>query len=476
MENKKIINTISRITYSILLVVSIIIFGIITYLSVVPLKYLLPIIIIYGLILAGMGVISFKRNFKNWVKICVDIISVILIILFTVIFYYLNSTLNFMDRIKAGKYQIEEYYVLVEKDSNYQKLKDLKNRKLGIFASNSESYNKALEKINININKTNYDNYIEASEALIEGEIDSVLVSSAYKTVLDEIIDEFDSKVKIIHTIEIKTENNIESSNLDITEDPFNIYISGIDIYGDISSVSRSDVNMIMTVNPKTHKILLTSIPRDYYVQLHGTTGTRDKLTHAGMYGVNMSIETLEDLLKIEIDYYVRVNFTTLISLVDAVDGIDVYSDASFTAWTDRNCKFNVGTMHLNGRCALAFARERYAYKEGDRHRVQNQQDVIKAIMNKALSSKTLITKYSKILESLGSSFQMNIPSNNIYDLINLQIDKMPSWNIESYSLNGSDKMAETYSSGSNILYVMEPDLETVNTARNKITAVMTSE
>lgn len=298
-------------------------------------------------------------------------------------------------------------------------------------------------------------------------------MSESHKSLCEDLIKDFDLNVKIIYTIGIKTETKVESSNIDINKDSFNVYISGIDIYGDISSVSRSDVNMIMTVNPNTHNILLTSIPRDYYVQLHGTTGLRDKLTHAGMYGINMSIETIEDLLDEDIDYYIRVNFTTLINLVDAIGGIDIYSDTEFVAWTNRSCKFEVGSMHLDGACALAYSRERYAYLEGDRHRVQNQQDVLTAIINKALSSTTLITKYSKLLESMGDSIQISIPSNSIYSLINSQLKTMPSWTIKRYSLNGTDKLAKTYSAPSEDLYVMEPDTSTVELAIKYIDGIM---
>ena len=294
-------------------------------------------------------------------------------------------------------------------------------------------------------------------------------MSASYKDIISEMIENFDNSIKIIYTIELKSESDIETTDKNVTKEPFSIYISGIDIYGDISSVSRSDVNMIATVNPVTHTILLTSIPRDYYVQLHGTTGSKDKLTHAGLYGINMSIETIEDLLDEEIDYYVRVNFTTLINLVDAIGGIDIYSDTAFRAWTDHSCYFKVGDMHLDGKCALAYARERHAYEGGDRHRVQNQQDVISAILTKALSSRTLITKYTNILESMGNSFQTNIPSEKIYELINEQLDTMPNWTFDKYSLNGYDDLNVTYTFGSQLLYVMRPDESTIIEARNKM-------
>lgn len=470
-KSKKKITVISTIIYLILLVISIVLFGIIIKLNIVPFKYLIIVIVIYSLILLSLGLISIKKKFKTWFKILVDIISVVLIAVFILVFYYLNLTLHFMDQIRAKEYQIENYYVLVNKDSEIEEIKDIE--KLGIYKTNNENYNKALEKLTseIDIEEKEYKSYIELGNAIIDEEVEAILMSASYKDIISEMIENFDNSIKIIYTIELKSESDIETTDKDVTKEPFSIYISGIDIYGDISSVSRSDVNMIATVNPVTHTILLTSIPRDYYVQLHGTTGSKDKLTHAGLYGINMSIETIEDLLDEEIDYYVRVNFTTLINLVDAIGGIDIYSDTAFRAWTDHSCYFKVGNMHLDGKCALAYARERYAYEGGDRHRVQNQQDVISAILTKALSSRTLITKYTNILESMGSSFQTNIPSEKIYELINEQLDTMPSWNFDKYSLNGYDDSNVTYTFGSQVLYVMRPDESTIIEARNKIDA-----
>ena len=472
-KNKKKITLISIIIFAILFLITLGLFSIVISLGILPLKYLLPVLIVLGLIYLGIGKVIFSKRIKSWVKIFLDVVCIIFIIIYIFIYYYLNSTLHFMDRIKAGKYQLENYYVLVEKDSSIKELSDIEV--LGIYENDDKNYNSAIDKLNeeISYKTAGYDNYIELGNSLFKDKVDAILISASYKDIVSEMITDFEKNVEIIYTVEIKSENGIETSDKNITKEPFNIYISGIDIFGDISMVSRSDVNMIMTVNPKTHKILLTSIPRDYYVRLHGTTGYKDKLTHAGLYGINMSIETIEDLLEEEIDYYVRVNFTTLINLVDAIGGIDIYSDTAFTAWTDRSCTYKVGNMHLDGKCALAYTRERRAYLEGDRHRVQNQQDVLSAIMKKALSSRTLITKYTNILESMESSFQTNIPSENIYDLINMQLDKMPSWSFDNYSLNGYDSSNGTYTFGDQMLYVMEPDTSTVEEARIKIDTVM---
>lgn len=471
-KKKKIVNIVSIILFIVLLIVTIGIMGVIVSLGIIPLKYLILLFIVFGLLYFGFGKIVFNKKIRIWVKTLISIISSILIIGYLLGFYYLSSTLNFMDKIKADEYQIEKYYVLVNKNSNIKELNDIKM--LGVYGNN-ENTKKALNKLSeqIKFTKKEYNNYIDLANSILKNKVDAILLSASYKDIVAEMITDFDNNIEIIHTIEIKAKSGIKTKNVDIVSEPFNVYISGIDIYGEISMVSRSDVNMIMSVNPKTHQILLTSIPRDYYVQLHGTTGAKDKLTHAGLYGINMSIETIEDLLDQKIDYYVRVNFTTLISLVDAIGGIEVYSDTAFRAWTDQGCYYNVGNINLNGKCALAYARERMAYIDGDRHRVQNQQDVITAIMNKTLSSRTLITKYTNILESMSDSFQTNIPTKSIYELINMQLDKMPNWNFSRYSLNGYDSTNGTYTFGAEQLYVMEPDMNTVKEARTKIAEIM---
>jgi len=465
-QNKKIL-IISNIILGIYLLISLFLLGIIIKLSVLPLKYILIILPIYIIFTLLFGFLTIKKNIKSGIKIFIDVILSILIIIYSSGLIYLNKTLNFMDKIKAKDYQTEEYYVIVLKDSGYDNVNQIKE--IGIYESN-DNYKNALEELHkkIDFTEKKYNNYTNAVNNLLNKKVEAVFISSSHKSILEEELDDFD-KIKIIDTTEIKIKNDVKIEDIDVTKESFNIYISGIDIYGNISQVSRSDVNMIATINPRTHEILLTSIPRDYYVRLHGTTGYKDKLTHAGLYGINMSIETLEDLFEINIDYYVRVNFTTLVNLVDAIDGVDITSDKAFTARTNGSCTYVKGKNHLDGKCALAFSRERYAYSEGDRHRVQNQQAVITAILNKALSSSTLVKKYSSILESMGSSFQTNMPQDKIYSLVNMQLDSMPKWNITSISVNGKDSSNYTYSYSAGKLYVMEPDMSTVVNATNKI-------
>ena len=471
-QNKKI-QSISIVIFILYLLISFITLGIVTYLNVLPFKYISILLLIYVIFTLLFGLFIVKKNIKSGFKIFMDIILCIFIMIYSFGLVYLNKTLNFMDKIKSKGYQTEEYYILVLKNSSYENLSDIENKELAIY-NGDENYNKALEDIKkkINLQEKKYDNYADAVNAVMNKKVTSVLISSAYKSILEEQIDQFNEKLKILDTTTIKVKSEIQTDNIDVTKQSFNVYISGIDIYGDISLVSRSDVNMIATVNPNTHQVLLTSIPRDYYVRLHNTTGYKDKLTHAGLYGINMSITTIEDLFDIDIDYYVRVNFTTLVNLVDAIGGIDITSDKVFTSYTNKSCTYQKGKNHLDGKCALAFSRERYAYSEGDRHRVQNQQTVITAILNKTLSSSTLVKKYTSILQSMGDSFQTNIPQDKIYALVNMQLYSMPKWNITSISVYGKDSYNYTYSYSSGKLYVMEPDMSTVALATSKIKEV----
>ena len=251
----------------------------------------------------------------------------------------------------------------------------------------------------------------------------------------------------------------------------YNIYITGIDTSRNINNVARSDANIIATVNLNTHEILLTSIPRDYYVTLH-RYGAKDKLTHSGIYGVNETVTTVEDLLCIDINYYVRVNFTTVIKLVDELGGIEVNSDYAFTA-NGTNYSFKKGINYLNGKEALAFSRERYSFEDGDNQRVKNQQKVISAIIDKVTSSTTILTKYTSILSALEGSFQTNIDQDELSKIVKDQLNSMPSWTIKSNSLTGTGDYASTYSMGSQELYVMRPDETSVKTATQKINEVL---
>ena len=313
-----------------------------------------------------------------------------------------------------------------------------------------------------------YDEVGTMIGSLYEGKIDALVVSDSYLELLEENNVAFTNEDKELYKYSINVIKTKEKKEIDVTKDPFIVYISGSDSRGTISDVARSDVNIVVVVNPNERKVLLVSIPRDYYVQLHGTTGVRDKLTHAGVYGIDMSKNTIQDLLGININYYVKVGFTAVEGIVDTIDGVDIDSDIDFIPHTNKNCPFTVGVQHVDGKCALAFARERYSYESGDRHRGQNQQQVITAIINKMTNPKYLI-RYEKILKNTEGTLETDMTYENITSLAKFELTDLKKWDVESISLDGFGDMQPTYSMGSINLYVMEPNVDTVNYAKERI-------
>lgn len=253
---------------------------------------------------------------------------------------------------------------------------------------------------------------------------------------------------------------------VDINTKSFTVLISGMDTTGKITEEARSDVNMLVTINPKTHKVLMTSIPRDYKVKLQN--GDYDKLTHTGMMGVDETIKDIEDLLDIKINYYIKVNYNTLKDLVNSIGGITVVSDKTFVSYIG-HYRFVEGENELDGAKALAFARERQAYSDGDNHRVKNQQAVLVAIVNKMTKSTALLTRYNKILKYLAPTMEMNFSGREVKGLVKYQLKEKPKWKFEKISLEGFDSFATVYSAGAQKVYVMQPDEKSVKKAHDEI-------
>ncbi len=459
---------INKIIYSLSLLSAFIFLVLLILLNVLPSLYLgiLSTILIIIYILFGITAIKGKN------KIIISIVMLIELLLSMILVFASNKiyeTNDFLYKINNTKQEEIYYYVIVKKDSTYKKLTDLNNKKMITFLVNDKNKEQVLEKITkrIKVSQTNYQDLSLAGQDLLNDKVDSILVNDFNKSRLEEKLAQWKEKTKVIHTIKISLKKKIKSQNIDITENPFSVYISGIDTNGSISTVSRSDVNIIATVNPKTHEILLTSIPRDYYVALHGIDGPKDKLTHAGLYGINMSVATIEDLLSMKIDYYIRVNFDTLVSVVDTIGGVDVYSDMDFKTY--KGYYFKKGLNHLNGEKALAFSRERKYFAEGDRKRGEHQEEIIRAIIDKVTSSTVMLTNYSSILNSLENTFETSVPANEIKKIVKKQLEDMPTWNITTQNLDGVGSSAYTYSIPTENLYVMIPEESTVIKASEMI-------
>lgn len=446
-------------------------------LNIIPTKFIFIFVLIVCLFEFILINILVKSCFKIWFKIATMILCIVISAVVVLGNHYVNKTIEFLDNVKVSDTVVESYYIVVSNNSNYNDLSSLDGMKVGTFKENLELYDQAINNLieNANVSLIEYDAIDAMARRLMNNDLDSMIISAAHKGVIDTDLEGFFDSTKIIHTIdiEVELENVQEHVDINISKKPIVIYISGMDSYGKINSRGRSDVNMLITLNTNTKEVLLTSIPRDYYVQLSGTTGYKDKLTHAGFYGIDVSINTIEEFLGIDIDGYVKVNFSTLVSVIDSIGGIDVYSDKSFVPWTNKSLYINKGTNHMNGAMALAFARERMTYTTGDRHRIQNQQDVITAVVNKLVSSPVLLTNYSSILNSLNGTFETNVDMENITSLVKMQLDENPSWTIKKYNLNGFDHSGYTHTFGNQLLYVMKPDEKTIEQANKYINGML---
>ncbi len=246
-----------------------------------------------------------------------------------------------------------------------------------------------------------------------------------------------------------------------------------MDVDGTIDKEGLSDVNMIVTVNPTTHQILMTSIPRDYQIYMPDLEGAMDKLTHTGFYGVKTTMGAEEQLLGIDANYYVKVNFTTIKQFINAVGGVDVYSEYEFVPVKMDTWTVKKGWNHMNGEEALAFARERKAFDTGDNQRVKNQQAVFEALLEKAMNSRTVVLSYNKVLSELKDYFEMSFSSREMRSLVKMQLALSPKWKINKTALVGGDASMGTYTTGASRAYVMTQDPTSIENAKYLINAVM---
>ena len=311
--------------------------------------------------------------------------------------------------------------------------------------------------------------YLAAYKSLLAGDTKAIILNSVFENIIESEYPDYASKIKKIYTKELT--KTVETPK-DVKGDSFNVYISGIDTYGPISSVSRSDVNIIMTVNRETKKILLTTTPRDSYVPIaDGGNNQKDKLTHAGIYGVDASIHTLENLYGIDLNYYARLNFTSFLKLIDLLGGVDVHNDQDFTSLHGK-FHFPVGNVHLDSEQALGFVRERYSLADGDRDRGRNQQKVIVAILQKLTSTEAL-KNYDSIIKGLQDSIQTNMPLETMMNLVNAQLESGGTYKINSQDLKGTGRMdLPSYAMPESSLYMMEisdSSLESVKAAINDV-------
>ncbi len=465
----------SKLISIIYLIVSIICIYIIAKFNILPTKFLLLTIAILLLLPILVLIIQCKTRKKRKLKIFLNVFSCLMCGILAIVSVYFYRSNQFLSAMQSSGYEIQNYSVMVLKTSPYEKIKDIKDKTLGYIDGDDAGVKLANDEIKkqVDVLLKSTSTLAELTESLVKNETDAIMVEDSYKTILEEEDKEFTDKVKIIHTFSIQVPVDEISKDAKMQE-PFNIYISGIDTYGKIQTVSRSDVNIIATINPKTHQVLLTNIPRDSYVQLYNTVGVKDKLTHAGIYGVDKSVKTIEKLLDLDINYYFKVNFTSLESIVDAIGGITAYSKYTFTSYIG-SYYFKQGWNNMNGKQALGFARERKSFAEGDIMRGQNQQAVIEAIIRK-VQSPSIIAKYNTLLSSLAGKFETNMPTEKMTEFIRNQLDDLTAWTVTSITLTGNTSSQITYSGGSQRLSVLILDENSILEAKNKIDLVMQGE
>ena len=396
------------------------------------------------------------------------------ILVSSVSFFALQQFVGFTSHINStSNYSEYSMSVVVLKDSEVHNVTQL-DSVTGPTDTDNENIQKLIADIKTSQSKEltveQSTSYLTAYKSLVSGEAKAIVLNSVFENIIESEYPDYASKIRKIYTKNITKE--VAAPKVSKNKS-FNVYVSGIDTYGPISSVSRSDVNILMTVNRDSKKILLTTTPRDSYVPIaDGGNNQKDKLTHAGIYGVDSSIHTLENLYGVDINYYVRLNFTSFLKLIDLLGGVDVYNDQEFTAHT--NGKFYpVGNVHLDSEQALGFVRERYSLADGDRDRGRNQQKVIVAIIQKLTSTEAL-KNYSDIIQGLQDSLQTNMPIETMIDLINTQLESGGSYKVNSQDLKGTGRMGlPSYAMPDSNLYMMEIDDSSLATAKSAIQDVM---
>ena len=428
----------------------------------------LDLIVALGVVAVLSALWSNPRQVRFWV---VTLVAVALMVGNGVVVKVGTDYLRFGDRIQAGATDMVVYDIVV-RDDGPTEVSQLAGTLMGEDRDDPliQAVHSAIDEL-VKLDFLPVAPWTQMIADVIDEKVTSIVIDDALMQILSEADPATYEQLRILISFEVPDESAKPTPSPTPPPPPgsaYMVYISGIDTYGKISTRARSDVNILMTINPVTGKVLLVNTPRDFYVPLRGKTGYKDKLTHAGVYGIDVSVGTIEDLYDVKIDYYLRINFSSLITVVDAVGGIDVYSEYAFSAG---GYTFVKGQNHMDGKAALAFSRERHSFATGDRVRGQNQQRVIEGIIHR-LSSPSVLMSYTSVLAAVESSIQTSMPLDVMSSLVKRQLQTGQSWDVESISVNGSDASEYTYSYPGQRLYVMMPDQATVKTAQEKIQAV----
>ena len=435
------------------------------YFDLLPMTYIL---ILAAVLLILLGITLLTQIAAKGKGLGVKIFCIIMCVILAAGSFYLEKVNEAAEKIFVSNTSTSAIVVAVKADDKAEVISDAASYTFGIqYATYEEEMRTGLANIRNEIGNEievqEYSDLIDEATALINGEIKAMIYNSSQTSIIQEQIPEFSQETKIIYTHNIVLQIANETVDVSMSE-PFTVYLSGMDTYNEISSADRSDVNIIAVVNPKSHQILLVTTPRDFYVPIPGISGgQRDKLTHAGIYGIDASMRTLEELYETEIQFFGRVNFTSLINIVDALGGLEVISDEEFdTGWeSGTEIHVNEGANYFDGKSALAFCRERHALADGDNARGRHQQAVITAMIKKMMSP-AMLRGATEIIQSVSDGVDTNFSMDQIQTLIKTQLRKNSEWNIYSVSAEGFGDKQYCYSSGNTPLYVTIPDENSV--------------
>lgn len=471
--------------YILFMMSCIILYTVLLKINILGLKYMIPIAIVLIVLCIIKGFILLHKKLKKKIKIFFSVTTTLLLIAFIVLSVVLLNAFSSVKNIFSTRSYVD-YSVMVKKESNYKELEDIDKKIIGFYQD--DNYHERAEKrlsTKIEAEYIGYSSLEELEDALLSEEIDALMILDSYLDVIhsndiEEVEgqeetpvkeeDNFKDKTRVIYTFKLTIDNSKKEKDIDLENGSFVVFVSGQDSYASsVSESSRSDVNLLMAVNLKTRQILLVSIPRDYYINIHGKNAY-DKLTHISIYGSDTASQSLGDIMDVEVPYYVKFNFTTFMKAIDYMLPLDVYSDFDFTTGVydqtiGNSYTFSKGYNHItSGEMALQFVRARKNFSEGDRQRGINQSRMLRAVINKAATPQVLL-KYNDVLKSLDGTFLTNISDDSIIEIVKYVINHNGKFKISSYSLDGYDSMRACYSSGSQLLYAMLPNEDSVNQA-----------
>lgn len=481
----------ARVLLVLQLIASAMIFAMAVKTKMLPAKYimfaagglLIMEFLVFALVHLGQNIMKPKASgyFKRGLGTFISILVIICSLYGTSVLSKVMGTLNDM----TGNKNVMEDKIVVYgmKDDPAETIDDAKDYTFAYtdsygYEETKETIDDINKKTDSTINTKPYASAIEMVDALYSGEVKAMILNTSYVSVITDTegYEDFETKTKVLYAYTKTYEVEKTEKDVQVTKEPFVVYISGSDTRSKKLAKSRSDVNILAFVNPESRQVLLLNTPRDYYVETSVSHGTKDKLTHCGLYGIDCSMKTLASVYDLDtINYYAQINFTGFETLIDQIGGVTVNSEQAFSSSMD-SYKFSKGPNELNGEEALAYARERHNLPDGDNGRGRHQMDLISAVIDKMTNSTALLTNYSGILDSLEGMISMDFKSSDISSLINMQLSEGGSWNIKSFAVTGQGTKKTTYSMPIQKVYVTIPDESSVEHAKQLIQKVMNGE